>query len=272
MTRLDPSPTNLKHVRYLVTFSEPVTGVTAAHFIPAPTGLTGARVAGVTGGGSTWTVTVDTGDPDGPADGSVHLRLVADAARVTDLAGNVLATTSFAGPAYVIDRTAPQVVAVEVNGGAAQRSMVTRLTVTFDGIVVLPADAADAFRLTGPAGAVGLAVSISDVTGGRTVATLTFAGGGSLADGRYALTVLGAQVGDAAGNRPAKDEGFDFHRLYGDVTGDGTVNGADFNPFRLAFGAGTGHPNYRADFDVNGDGVINGADFNEFRTRFGLSL
>jgi hypothetical protein len=63
-----------------------------------------------------------------------------------------------------------------------------------------------------------------------------------------------------------------LHRLYGDVTGDGTVNGADFNPFRLAFGAGPGNPNYVAALDFDGDGFVIGADFNEFRRRFGLSI
>jgi hypothetical protein len=171
----------------------------------------------------------------------------------------------------------PRVQAVEVNGGAAQRSMVTGLTVAFDGLVTLPAVPATAFRLErGDGTVVTLAVDLSGSTSTQTVARLSFSGpgvvGGSLADGRYTLTILRDQVSDPDGNRMEEDRAEAFHRLYGDVTGDRTVNGADFNPFRLAFGAGTGHPNYRADFDVNGDGVINGADFNEFRTRFGLSI
>jgi subtilisin-like proprotein convertase family protein len=270
MTRLDNNPIYRPQVGYQVTFSESVTGLTAANFGLTTVGLAQASVTAVTGGGATWTVTVGGIAVDGSANGSLALRLVSPAG-VTDPAGNPLATSSFDGPAYDIDASSPDVQSVVVNDGAEQRSLVTRLMVTFSEVVVLPADPAEAFRLLGPAGPVGLHVSTAEV-GGRTVATLTFAGGGSLADGRYTLTILSDQFRDRAGNRMEDDRTDTFHRLYGDVTGDGTVNGADFNPFRLAFGAGAGTPNYRADFDVNGDGVINGADFNEFRTRFGLSI
>src|SRR5262249_48097768 len=95
------------------------------------------------------------------------------------------------------------VAAVDVNGGAAQRSMVTSLTVNFSGRVTLPAAPAGAFQLVGPGGAVALTVDLSGSTATQTVARLTFSGpgivGGSLADGSYTLTVLGSQVLDASG-------------------------------------------------------------------------
>jgi hypothetical protein len=184
-----------------------------------------------------------------------------------------------------------QVAAVAVNGGASQRSRVTEVTVTFNTVVTFaggPANAAAAFRLTRtgpgtPAGDVTLAVDLSGSTAARTVARLTFSGPltefGSLIDGRYTLTVLSAQV--SAGGQPLDGDGDGvaggdavslLHRLYGDVTGDGTVNGADFNPFRLAFGAGPGNPSYVAALDFDGDGFVIGADFNEFRRRFGSSI
>jgi hypothetical protein len=185
----------------------------------------------------------------------------------------------------------PTVVGTRVNGGAAQRSRVTEITVTFNTLVSFaggPANAAAAFRLTriglgGPAGDVTLAVDLSGSTAARTVARLTFSGPltefGSLLDGRYALTVLsltvsaGGQLLDGDGDGVAGGDAVTaLHRLYGDVTGDGTVNGADFDPFRLAFGAGVGNPNYVAALDFDGDGFVIGADFNEFRKRFGLSI
>jgi parallel beta-helix repeat protein len=169
--------------------------------------------------------------------------------------------------------TPPAVGSVQVGDGSAQRSMVTRLTVTFNTQVTL---GAGAFVVTPAAGGAAVPVSFtSTVVGGVTVATITFTGttGGSIGDGNWVLRTVASQVHDvASGAAMAADRTDTFHRLYGDVTGDGTVNGADFNPFRVAFGAGVGNPNYRADFDFNGDGVINGADFNEFRLRFGLSI
>jgi hypothetical protein len=183
----------------------------------------------------------------------------------------------------------PRVLTVAVNGGAVQRSRVTDVTVTFDAPVTLPAAPAAAFRLSrtgpgGPTGDVTLAVDLSGSTAMRTVARLTFSGplteSGSLIDGQYTLTIFGGQItgpgglsvdGDGDGT-PGGDGVASLYRLYGDVTGDRFVNGADFALFRTAFGTNTGDPNYNAAFDVNGDGFVNGADFAAFRTNFGLSI
>jgi len=77
--------------------------------------------------------------------------------------------------------------------------------------------------------------------------------------------------GDANGTAGG-DFSLDLHRLYGDVNGDGTVNGLDLAEFRTAFGASNGDANYRADLDFNGDGAVNGLDLAEFRSRFGTIL
>ena len=67
VARLDPSPSNAPAVRFLVTFSEPVTGVpTAAPFTGFnTTGLTGTSVSSISGTGAAYTVTVRTGAWDG---------------------------------------------------------------------------------------------------------------------------------------------------------------------------------------------------------------
>jgi hypothetical protein len=119
------------------------------------------------------------------------------------------------------------------------------------------------------------------VEGGRTIATLTFSGAntefGSLTDGvwvfRIDRTRVSAPTGGMAADfvTPASGPGR-IHRLYGDVNGDGAVNGFDYNRFRLAFGSTAADPAYRADLDFNGDGAINGFDYNRFRTRFGTVL
>src|SRR5262249_59862044 len=131
-------------------------------------------------------------------------------------AGNTLggnATVDSSGlPANLIGLTvdlgtgqaAARVAGVVINGGAAQRSLVTQIRVAFDQHVRLPANPADAFRLVrqGDGAAVTLHAVVDD-TGAATVVTLTFTGGAvdgaSLADGRYTLTVLAAMVGGPNG-------------------------------------------------------------------------
>src|SRR5205085_10018318 len=137
---------------------------------------------------------------------------------------------------------------VQSNGGAAQRSMVTSLAVTFDSLVTLPANAATAFTLTRiGGGAVTIGTATAQAVSGATVVTLSgFSGaeassGGSLNDGRYTLTALASQItangqqldgnGDGTGgdNFVFADSGLatgnQLFRFFGDVTGDRFVNG-----------------------------------------------
>jgi hypothetical protein len=190
-------------------------------------------------------------------------------------------------------QTAPRVASVVVNAGAAQRSLVTRIQVTFDQHVTLPANAADAFRLVRQGdGAVVVLSAAVDNTGAGTVVTLVFTGGAvepallasaSLADGRYTLTVLAGLVSGPNGSLDGDGNGAGgdnfvlagdpatngLFRLFGDVSGDGFVNGTDFAQFRQVFGTTT--LPVLSPFDVNGDGTVNGADFAEFRLRFGAT-
>lgn len=163
------------------------------------------------------------------------------------------------------------VASLVVDNGAAQRSMVRSLTVTFNQVVTVGANAFEV-RLNGGA-AVAFTPSVS-VVNGQTVVLLTVTGGGSLADGRYTLTVRANQVTDGLGNQ--LDGGTDyvanFHRLYGDANGDATVNAFDYSQFRPAFGSSTGDPTFVEWLDFDGDGTINASDLGQFRDRFGISL
>jgi hypothetical protein len=181
---------------------------------------------------------------------------------------------------------------VVINGGSASRSMVTTLSVAFSTVVTLPANIASAFTLvrTG-GGAVTIGSATAATVSGATVVTLTgFVGAdanaGSLLDGKYTLTALASQItangqqldgnGDGTGgdNFVLADSGNPggLYRFYGDVNGDRFVNGADFGPFRAAFGSSTLDPNFNPQFDVNGDGFITGPDFSAFRVNFGQSI
>ena len=182
--------------------------------------------------------------------------------------------------AFEVQSPGAKITAVQVNLGAAQRSMVTTLKVTFDQLVALPANPADAFQLNRQSD--NASVTLSASVSGNDV-TLTFTGGAvngaSLADGRYTLTALASKI--SFGNFDGNGDGFageDFtltgapgtasnlFRLFGDVNGDGTVAASDFIVFRKFFGGS----NFAFDFD--NDGAVAASDFIQFRLRFGGSI
>jgi len=98
ITRLDANPTNGREVRFAVTFSEAVTGVTAADFGPVGP-LTGAAVTGVTGAGASYTVTVSTGTGSGALGLAVN-----DGGAIADAAGNALGLGFNGGEVYTLQR------------------------------------------------------------------------------------------------------------------------------------------------------------------------
>src|SRR5206468_5307197 len=123
------------------------------------------------------------------------------------------------------------------------------------------------------------------VSGAGTIVTLAnFTGGateyGSLADGRYTLTIVAGQItaggqqldgnGDGTGgDNYTFTDAQGLFRLYGDVNGDRTVNNTDLAAFRSAFGAVSGDPGYVSALDFNADGAVNNTDLAAFRSRFG---
>jgi hypothetical protein len=176
--------------------------------------------------------------------------------------------------------TAPTVTGLSINAGAQQRSRVTTLDVTFSTQVTFAGPVANAFTLVRNGGGSVSFNATAHVIGGVTVVTLdNFTGGltdfGSLADGRYTLTVIANQI-SAGGINMASNVTFNdtngLYRMFGDINADQTVNGFDFGSFRTAFGTVSGDPNFLTYFDFNGDGAVNGFDFGQFRTRFGTVL
>ena len=65
IARADTSPTNATNVDYKVTFSQSVTGVDPSDFSLTTSGVLGATVSGVSGMGSLYTVSVNTGSGSG---------------------------------------------------------------------------------------------------------------------------------------------------------------------------------------------------------------
>ena len=172
-------------------------------------------------------------------------------------------------------------VAVAVNNGAVQRSLVTSMTVSFDGLVT--GVSAAAFQLAryfsptaAPNGNVTLtATDVTPVGSPHTVVQLTFTGPltetslatlKSLQDGLYKLTVFGGLLTDQAsgtlldadangtpgGNYVSASDTIDpdtfvtsgpkLYRYFGDSTGDYFMAAADFNQFKVTFGSDVNDP------------------------------
>jgi hypothetical protein len=119
--RADPSPTNAGSVRFTVTLSESVSGVDAADFVLTASGVSEAGVASVSGAGSVYVVTVNTGN------GSGTLRLdLNDDDSIIDSAGAPLGGAGIgngnfvAGESFTIDRNTPVIQSVAFSSDGAQ--------------------------------------------------------------------------------------------------------------------------------------------------------
>jgi hypothetical protein len=215
IVRADASPTNAASVRFNVTFSEPVTGVDAADFALAPAGVTGAAIAGVSGSGASYVVTV--GSVAGEGTLGLSLRdddSVRSVASGVALGGAGAGNGDVAGQAYTFDRTAPAAALAPpqpVERGAA----IYRFTVVYtDGVAVAGASLGDGdVRVSGPGGYSRLA-ALAGVSpagdGGRIAATYTVPAPGGAWDvadnGRYRIALEAGQVRDTAGNSAAAAE------------------------------------------------------------------
>ena len=108
INRVGTTPTNAASVSWTVLFSESVTGVDASDFALATTGaVTGATITTVSGSGSQYTVTANTGT----GNGTLGLNLV-DNDTILDTSANRLGGTglgngNFTGQSYTIDKAAP---------------------------------------------------------------------------------------------------------------------------------------------------------------------
>ena len=183
-------------------------------------------------------------------------------------------STSF-GPAITIS---PLV----INDGKTQRSMVNKLTVTFNTAVSLGAGAITLAVYSGndTSGTLSDAsVALGTPTtsdGGLTwvipiLANTAFSGPtGSLNDGIYKAIVHSSLVTDSSMNALAGgNQSITFHRLFGDIDGNGVVNSADYFKFKAAFASISGAANFNSDFDFDGNGKINSADYFKFKANFG---
>ena len=189
--------------------------------------------------------------------------------------------------------TTPHVESIVLNDGQAQRSKLSKVTITFDMLVNVAPNAITIERRDDSPGApftVGMVANVVQAittVSGKTVVTLTFTPSnnpsllfpdiaGSLKDGNYQVTlddlgitsVAGGQILDGNNDSlPGGDKVFGnaavdrFYRLYGDNNGDGFVDLTDLNALVAML---TQQTPYREWLDKNGDGFVDLTDLNAF--------
>jgi hypothetical protein len=198
IVRANPSPTSAASVQFTVTFAKAVTGVDASDFNFTTAGVTGPIVTGVTGSGTTWTVTVNTGS----GDGTLRMDLVDDDT-IVDGAGNALGGTGAGngnftgGQEYTIDKTVPNVASIVRASVDPTNAATVDFAITFSEIVT-DVDTAD-FALT-TTGVISAAVTA--VTGSGTTWTVTVSSGSGsgtirldVVDNDTIVDVIGNQLG-----------------------------------------------------------------------------
>ena len=102
VTRANSNPTNAATVDFTVTFSEVVTGVDLSDFTLTTTSVSGMGITGVSGTGSVYTVTVNTGS----GDGTIRLDVLDDNS-IVNTANNPLTSGFTTGEVYIVIKSAP---------------------------------------------------------------------------------------------------------------------------------------------------------------------
>src|SRR6185503_16388827 len=179
VVRANTNPTSAASVNYTVTFSENVSGVNVPDFTLTTTGgVSGASVSGVTGSGTTYTVTVDTGS----GNGTIRLDVLDDNS-IIDAVGSSLNGGFTGGQVYTVEKVGPTVSSVTRANPNPTNASNVGYTVIFSESVT-GVDLTDfSLTTTGVSGA-----SISGVTGSGTTYAVTVNTGSG--DGTILLDVL----------------------------------------------------------------------------------
>jgi DNA/RNA endonuclease G (NUC1) len=189
IVRANGDPTASATVSFTVTYSEPVSGVSAQDWALTTTGVSGSSVTGFSGSGTTYNVAVNSGS----GDGTIHLDVVTGGT-VIDAAGNFLTAGFTSGQLYTVDKTAPSVTSIVRIGAATTNAASVQFTVTFSEPVLNVGNADFTATTTGVTGA-----SVTGVTGSGPYIVTVNTGSG---DGTVRLDVNAGTptINDAAGN------------------------------------------------------------------------
>ncbi len=189
INRQSPSgaTTNSSSVVFRVTFAASVGGVNTGNFSLSKTGgITGESVSSVSGSGTVWDVTVNTGS----GDGTLRLDMVND----TSMTPTLTNLPFNSGQVYTIDKTAPTVSSINRSGVDPTNAASVSFAVTFSESVTGVTTGNFSLDTSGVSGASITGISGSGAT--RTVTVNTGSGDGTVSIDL--LTVTG--VIDTAGN------------------------------------------------------------------------
>jgi hypothetical protein len=156
----------------------------------------------------------------------------------------------------------------EAAGYAFERDPRALLDFTADVSASLTADVIQLVNLTTGATIPAAALAVAHDTW-HDAASIRYADGTALPDGRYRLTIPAGAITSATHQPLADDLVVDFFVLAGDATRDGRVNLDDFNVLAANFGQ-TNRTFSQGDF--NYDGQVNLEDFNILASRFGTAV
>jgi len=196
IVRVGASPTTATTLAYTVTFSEAVTGLTPANFGLALTSAPAASITGLSGSGTTWTVSVATGG----GTGLIGLNLV-DSAGVIDSDGVSLNNLPFTGEVWTI---APRVLSINRSGPSPTTATSVGFNVTFSETVGTVSPTAFQLVANGLTGAMITSVTGSGTT--RAVTVNTGTGSGTLGLNLTDSTGVADSDGAPLGNLPFTGE------------------------------------------------------------------
>ncbi|MBI5353377.1 MAG: peptidoglycan DD-metalloendopeptidase family protein [Chloroflexi bacterium] len=189
ITRAAPNPAKATSVKFMVTFSKPVTGVDKTDFSLTTTGITKAAVSKVSGSGANYTVTASTGS----GSGTLHLNLL-DNDSIKDAglvplggvgAGNGNFTT---GDTFTIDKVKPIVLAILRASSNPTSAASVDFTVTFSEPVT-GVDIKD-FKLIGTGSLAKSKPVVTGVSGSGATYMVTATTGTSTAPGTMRLDLM----------------------------------------------------------------------------------
>ena len=197
ITRAGASPTYALNVDFNIVFSEPMSGINVSDFKLETAGITGASVNSVSGAGTNYVVSVNTGS----GNGTVRLDVI-DNDAFTDTVGNKLGgdgagNGNFTGEAFTIDKSIPKVISIARSSPSLTNAASVDFVVTFSASVS-GVDPSDFFAATNLNSA-----SIGAVSGSGNiyiVTALTGSGDGTLQinliDDDSILNEAGTPLGD----------------------------------------------------------------------------
>jgi hypothetical protein len=222
--RAAASPTNTASVSWTVTFTRAVTGVDAADFALANSGLGGTpAITSVTGSGAVYTVAASSGSGDGTLGlNVVDNNTIRDAVNNgSKLGGNGANDGDFTGQVYSIDRSAPTVTVNQKIGQADPTNALPILfTVTFNESVT----GFDATDLTRTGTATGGSVAVTGSGASYEIAVTN--PGSNLTNGSLIFTIAPSRAQDAAGNNNAASTSSDNTVTYDATAPTVTINQA----------------------------------------------